>query len=102
MEDWVIGAENEPLDENLDFTEFDKLVKLVEEAGWNHKVQTLHGGKQIVLYNKGNRMLDDAVIHPFSNGNKAGLMETYVLNDCRGWERAEEIFEGWKKEGWAL
>jgi len=102
MSDYIQQYVEEPLDDSLNFTEFDKLVEMVTKAGWNYRVNRLHGGKQIVLYNKSNtEMLDDAVIHGFSNGRRAGLLETYILGDCRGWEHAEDIFNGWK-EAWSL
>ena len=81
----------------LNFKEFDKLVNLVEEAGWEHKINDLHGGKQIKIYNDTEGLVDDAVIHQFSNGRQGGLLETYILGECRGWETAEEVFEGWKE-----
>lgn len=41
--------------------------------------------------------LDDAVFHRYSHGFELGLLETYYLGDCSGFETAEEVFEGWKK-----
>lgn len=40
---------------------------------------------------------DDAIIISGSHGAEAGLLETFRLNDCVGWETAEQVFEGWKK-----
>ena len=41
--------------------------------------------------------LDDAVCHEGSHGFSLGLLETMRLNDCDGYETAEEVFKGWKK-----
>ena len=41
--------------------------------------------------------LDDAIIISGSHGVETGLLETFRLNDCVGWETAEQVFEGWKK-----
>lgn len=41
--------------------------------------------------------LDDVVFHRSSHGYKLGLLETYALGDCVGFETAEQVFEGWKK-----
>jgi hypothetical protein len=41
--------------------------------------------------------LDDCVYHSGSHGWSEGLLETYCLGDCEGWETAEQVFEGWKK-----
>lgn len=41
--------------------------------------------------------LDDVVFHRYSHGYTLGLLETYTLNDCNGFETAEQVFEGWKK-----
>lgn len=84
---------------NINFTEFEKLHSLLNEAGIPHIVTRLWDGMQIRMYadHKMTRFLDDAIIHSASYGAEAGLLETYVLNDCDGWETAEQVFEGWKK-----
>lgn len=41
--------------------------------------------------------LDDVVFHRYSHGYALGLLETYRLGDCNGFETAEQVFEGWKK-----
>lgn len=82
----------------LDFTEMNKLYKMCKEAGMNIRMGGVHDGRKIELFdNMGNDLLDDAVIHGFSYGHEIGLLETYELNDCEGYETAELIFEGWKK-----
>lgn len=41
--------------------------------------------------------LDDAVFHRFSHGYSLGLLETWRLSGCDGFETAEQVFKGWKK-----
>lgn len=41
--------------------------------------------------------LDDVIFHCHSHGYALGLLETYFLNNCDGFETAEQVFEGWKK-----
>lgn len=84
---------------NINFAEIEKLHSLLAEAGIPHIFAPLWDGKQIRVYadSKFTRKLDDAVIHSSSHGVQAGLLETFYLNDCDGWETAEQVFEGWKK-----
>lgn len=79
--------------------EFDKLVKMMEEAGWHFRVYPLHGGKQVRLFSDAEctNEIDDCIYHPYSHGYQVGLLETYCLNECDGYETAEQVFEGWKK-----
>ena len=41
--------------------------------------------------------LDDVIWHCYSRGYEKGLLETYKLNTCNGFETAEEVFAGWKE-----
>ena len=84
---------------NINFAEIEKLHSLLAEAGIPHIFAPLWDGKQIRVYanSEFTRELDDAVIHSGSHGVQAGLLETCCLNDCDGWETAEQVFEGWKK-----
>lgn len=84
---------------NINFTEIEKLHSLLTDAGIPHTFTPLWGGKQIRVYadSEFTRELDDAVIHSGSHGVQAGLLETFCLNECDGWETAEQVFEGWKK-----
>lgn len=54
---------------------------------------------QIRIYsdNTFTRELDDVIFHRYSHGYALGLLETYILGDCNGFETAEQVFEGWKK-----
>ena len=94
MPKYIIGDPR--INPTLDFTEFDKLVGFMEKEGWNYRVEYLHDGKKLNFFSKNGDLIDDAVIHGFSHGGKAGLLECYVLNDCSGWMTAEEVFNGWK------
>ena len=84
---------------NINFAEFEKLHSLLNEAGIPHTVTRLWDGMQIRMYadHKMTRFLDDAIIHSDSHGVEAGLLETYRLSGCDGWETAEQVFKGWKK-----
>ena len=84
---------------NINFAEIEKLHSLLAEAGIPHIFAPLRDGKQIRVYadSEFTRELDDVVIHSGSHGVQAGLLETCCLNDCDGWETAEQVFEGWKK-----
>ena len=82
----------------INFTEIEKLHSLLIEAGIPHTFAPLWDGMQIRVYadSELTHELDDAVIHSGSHGVEAGLLETFCLNDCDGWETAEQVFEGWK------
>ena len=79
--------------------EFDKLIKMLEEDGWHFKVHPLHGGKQVRLFSDAEcaNEIDDCVYHPYSHGYDRGLLETFGLHNCNGYETAEQVFKGWKK-----
>lgn len=84
---------------NINFAEIKKLHFLLTEAGIPHTFAPMWDGMQIRVYADSQyiRELDDAIIHSGSNGVEVGLLETYHLNDCVGWETAEQVFKGWKK-----
>lgn len=84
---------------NINFSEIEKLHSMLHEAGIPHSFTPLFDGMQIRIYadSKLTVELDDAVIHSGSHGVKAGLLETYHLSNCVGWETAEQVFEGWKE-----
>lgn len=84
---------------NIDFTEIEKLHSMLTKANIPHTFTTWYDGKQISIYkDKGHFYnLDDVIIHSGSHGVHLGLLETYYLNKCKGYETAEEVFKGWKK-----
>lgn len=79
------------------FTEFSTLCNMCYAADMNIKLRALWEGMQVTLYTRYGEFVDDAVIHPFSHGWEQGLLETYILNDCSGFETAKQIFEGWQE-----
>ena len=81
----------------INFTEINKLSAMLTQAHIPHTFQNLYDGKQIRVYADLTMKieLDDAVIHSGSHGVQRGLLESYNLSDCDGWETAEEIFTGW-------
>ena len=86
--------------------EITKLHKMLTEAGVNHTFMKMDAdifGKdsfQIRIYSDHtfNKELDDAVFHKYSHGYRQGLLETYNLNNCDGYETAEQVFKGWMKK----
>lgn len=83
-----------------------KLHKMLLEACINHTFMPMNknmygaDAMQICIYrdNTFQEELDDVVFHSFSHGYEQGLLETYALGDCDGFETAEEVFNGWKKK----
>lgn len=84
----------------LNLTEIYKLKKLLEVAKVLHNMEDLDGGKKITIYDRDGDMLDDAILTKYSNGRERGLLETYFLNDCDGYETAIEVFSGWARKYW--
>lgn len=81
----------------IDFTEIHKLNALLNTAGIPHTFAPLWDGYQIRIYadEEMTKELDDCVIHSGSYGVNSGLLESYCLGGCEGWETAEQIFKGW-------
>jgi hypothetical protein len=81
------------------FTEIMKLRDLLTEANIPHAFGPCWDGLQIRVYadEEMENELDDCVCHSGSHGYSEGLLETFCLSDCEGWETAEQVFEGWKK-----
>ena len=81
-----------------DLTEFEKLIDLLIEAGIPYTKMTDSDGMQVRIYadESMTKELDDAAIWLHAtHGAEQGLLETFRLNDCNGFETAEQIFEGW-------
>lgn len=83
----------------MDFTEIYKLKEMLDAEGIPNSLEPLYDGLQIKVYHDAEKLknFDDAVIHLFSHGSEKGLLETYCLNNCDGYETAKQIFKGWKK-----
>lgn len=83
-----------------------KLHNMLSNAGINHTIMMMNeeffgaGAMQIRIYRDSTfqEELDDAVFHKYSHGYEQGLLETFCLNDCNGFETAEEVFKGWMKK----
>ena len=83
-----------------------KLHNMLSNAGINHTFMMMDekffgaGAMQIRIYRDSTfqEELDDVVFHKYSHGYEQGLLETCCLNDCEGFETAEEVFNGWMKE----
>lgn len=86
--------------------EIKKLHEMLVKANINHTFMPMdknHFGDdawQIRIYkdNSFQEELDDVVFHKFSHGYSQGLLETYTLNSCDGFETAEQVFEGWMEK----
>lgn len=75
--------------------EIKELVTLLAELGLPFAFLPYLGGYQVILYDAKDEKLDDAVWHPYSHGYKDGLLETYVLGECEGYETALDVVDGW-------
>ena len=82
----------------IDFTEIEKLHDMLDKADIPHSYHDLYDGKQIRVYANSSmiRELDDCIIHSGSHGVHMGLLETYALGGCEGFETAEQVFAGWQ------
>ena len=81
------------------FAEIKKLAMMLAEANIPFSFAPCYDGYQIRIYSSALLMeeLDDCICHSGSHGYSEGLLETYGLSECEGWETAEQVFEGWKK-----
>ncbi len=86
--------------------EIAKLHEMLFKAGINHTFMamdsTIFGANafQIRIYKDSTfqEELDDVVFHEFSCGYAQGLLETYKLGECDGFETAEQVFKGWMEK----
>jgi hypothetical protein len=79
------------------FAEIKKLRELLTQAHIPHTFAPLFDGFQIRIYTNEEMTneIDDCICHGGSLGYANGLLETYVLNGCEGWETANQVFTGW-------
>ena len=79
------------------FDEIKKLRELLTQAHIPHTFAPLFDGFQIRIYadEEMTNEIDDCICHRGSHGYSEGLLETYVLNGCDGWETANQVFTGW-------
>lgn len=85
--------------------EITKLHHLLEDAGIPHTFKKMSkdvfgdDAHQIRMYADAGMIqeLDDCIYHLFSHGYAEGLLETFRLNNCNGYETADEVFAGWVK-----
>ena len=86
--------------------EIAKLHEMLSNAGINHTFMMMDknifgaDAMQIRIYRDGTfqEELDDVVFHRFSHGYAQGLLETYTLGECDGYETAEQVFKGWMEK----
>lgn len=81
------------------FNEMYKLIDMLGRANLPFTCDLCQGGLQVRLYADTDHLLeiDDCICHPYSNGFRFGLLETYHLGNCEGYETAEQVFNGWLK-----
>lgn len=81
------------------FMEIQKLHDMLTEANIPHTFGPCWDGLQIRVYadEEMTNELDDCILHSGSHGYSEGLLETYCLGDCDGWETAEDVFKGWQE-----
>lgn len=82
-----------------------KLHEMLLKAGINHTFMMMDksfgaDAMQIRIYrdNTFQEELDDVIFHKGSFGYALGLLETYALGGCEGFETAEQVFMGWMKK----
>lgn len=86
--------------------EIAKLHEMLSNAGVNHTFMKMgknffgEDAMQIRIYKDGTfkEELDDVVFHKYSHGYEQGLLETYGLGECDGFETAEQVFNGWMEK----
>ena len=86
--------------------EIAKLHEMLSNAGIHHTFMMMNAdifgenAMQIRIFRDGTfqEELDDAIFHKYSYGYEQGLLETFVLGDCVGYETAEQVFEGWMEK----
>lgn len=86
--------------------EITKLHEMLTKANINHTFTAMDeslfgaGAMQIRIYRDValQEELDDVVFHKFSYGYREGLLETYSLGECEGFETAEQVFKGWMEK----
>ena len=86
--------------------EMNKLHEMLLNANISHtfkKMNELYLGEnalQIRIYRDTafQDELDDVVFNQYSYGYELGLLETYNLGGCVGFESAEEVFNGWMEK----
>lgn len=83
--------------------EMNRLHEMLLKAGINHTFTSMDknvfGAEalQIRIYKDDTfkEELDDVIYHKFSHGFSLGLLETFRLGDCNGFETADQVFNGW-------
>ena len=86
--------------------EIAKLHEMLSNAGIHHTFMMMNAdifgenAMQIRIFRDGTfqEELDDVVFHKYSHGYAQGLLETFGLSDCEGYETAEQVFEGWMEK----
>lgn len=83
-----------------------KLHGMLYARGINHTFMRMEAdifgndSRQIRIYRDSTfqEELDDVVFHRYSHGYDQGLLETYNLGRCDGFETAEQVFNGWMEK----
>ncbi len=86
------------------YNEIFKLKELLEEGNIPFEFKNIYDGYQIIIKNKNNFRIADAVEHNFSYGAEEDLLEILgglteeeeELNSVLGWLSSEEVFKRFK------
>lgn len=62
------------------------------------KITAIWDGWRIGLINAAGEEVDDAVCHSGSHGHEEGLLESYRLNECSGFETPNDVYVGWRRK----
>lgn len=86
------------------YNEIFKLKELLEKGNIPFEFKNIYDGYQIIIRNKNNFKIADAIEHNFSYGNEEDLLEIMgglteeeeELNSVLGWLSSEEVFKRFK------
>lgn len=86
------------------YNEIFKLKELLEEGNIPFEFKNIYDGYQVIIKNKNNFRIADAIQHNFSYGNEEDLLEIMgglteeeeEFNSVRGWLSSEEVFKRFK------
>ena len=86
------------------YNEIFKLKELLEKGNIPFEFKNIYDGYQVIIRNKNNFKIADAIEHNFSYGNEEDLLEIMgglteeeeELNSVLGWLSSEEVFKRFK------
>lgn len=88
--------------QNIYRIEIEKLDKMLSEANANYDLSNMYDGYQILLFDKDDNIIADAVCHGGSFEHDAGLLEIMgkgvktIDDSVEGYLTARQVFNRWK------